>query len=67
MSGDPFLVMGNGLWPSVASDQTMLCSVGSGTQDWQLVKVDRTGQVVASYGEPQEFFPFFSLDSGASG
>jgi Tol biopolymer transport system component len=60
--GDPFLVMGEGLWPSVSRDGTLLCGTGSGVQDWQLVKVDRTGNEVARYGEPQEFFPFLSLD-----
>ncbi|MEN8008520.1 MAG: protein kinase [Candidatus Krumholzibacteriota bacterium] len=61
LDGDPFLVMGRGLWPSVAGDRTLLCTIGSDVQEWQLVKVDRTGKVVASFGEPQEFYPFFSL------
>jgi serine/threonine protein kinase/dipeptidyl aminopeptidase/acylaminoacyl peptidase len=58
---EPFLVVGKGLWPSVATDRTLLCSTGSNVLNWQLVKCDRTGRVVSTHGEPQEFYPFFSL------
>ena len=60
--GEPFLVLGDGLWPSVADDGTLLCGTGSGTMSWQLVKCDRTGRVISNHGKPQDFFPFFTLD-----
>jgi len=59
--GDPFLVVGNGRSPTVAKDRTLLCATGRAHQDWQLVKVDRTGKVVSTFGQSQEYYPFFSL------
>lgn len=61
VTGEPFLVVGEGQWPSVSHDQTLLCTTGSGVLNWQLVRCDRSGQVVARYGELQDAIPFFAL------
>jgi len=62
VGGEPFLVVSEGLWPSVSGDRTLLCATGSGVLNWQLVRCDRSGRVVASYGEAQDMRPFFALD-----
>ena len=36
-------------------------ATGSGKLNWQLVRCDRNGRVVATYGEAQDVTPFFSL------
>lgn len=61
-TGDPFLVVGEGLWPSIAADGTLLCATGDGVRTWQVTRLDREGDVLATYGEPQDMLPFFSLD-----
>ncbi len=63
VKGEPFLVVSKGLWPSVSGDRTLLCATGSGVLNWQLVRCDRSGRVIANYGEAQNVTPFFALDS----
>ncbi|MDX2472989.1 MAG: protein kinase [Candidatus Krumholzibacteria bacterium] len=64
VAGEPFLVVGEGQWPSVTHEQTLLCTTGSGVVNWQLVRCNRNGQVEAEYGESQTADPFFALDPG---
>jgi hypothetical protein len=63
VGGEPFLVVSDGIWPSVSGDRTLLCATGSGVLSWQVVRCDRSGRVVATYGEAQDVMPFFALDS----
>ncbi len=54
ISGQPFLIDAEGITPSVSDDQRLIYSIGTrGNQD-ELVRVDRTGQVMATIGQPQE-------------
>jgi len=64
VGGDPFLVIGHGRWPSVSQDGTLVCVTGGSIDNWQLVRCDSNGRVLETYGEPQSYLPFFSLDPG---
>jgi serine/threonine protein kinase len=65
VEGEAFLVVGDGLWPSVSRDQTLLCGSGNSVSTWQVVECDRGGRVVARHGEPQALRPFMALDPAA--
>jgi eukaryotic-like serine/threonine-protein kinase len=52
-TGDPFLVVENGVRPTVSSDGTLVYRVDTG-QKTQLVRTDRAGKVLDVIGEPNE-------------
>ena len=60
--GDPFLVVENGMWPSMSRDGTLVYGVYQGAQ--QLVWVDRLGDIAGTIGQPQGriFGPTVSRD-----
>jgi Tol biopolymer transport system component len=53
VTGDPFLLDSNGAFPSVATDGSLLYSVGSAGGLQQLVLVNRKGEVLSRIGQPQ--------------
>ncbi len=60
--GAPFLVVSHGLWPSVSQDGTLVCATGDGHRSWQLARLDRRGEITATYGSPKDLLPFFAVD-----
>ncbi len=63
VTGEPFLVVGNGNWPSISSDGTLLYSE-EGESRFQAILLNRKGEVEDTLGEPQVWLrhPRFSPD-----
>jgi serine/threonine protein kinase len=63
-TGDPFLVVADSSWPSVAADGTLVYVQGAGVAETQLALVDRRGEVQSVIGQPQRglFGPKLSPD-----
>ena len=61
ISGQPFRIAAEGVWPTVSLDQRLSYKIGSSGFQYELVRVDRTGQAVATIGQPQEGMLFLSL------
>ncbi len=60
-TGEPFLVLPGGNFPSVSEDGTLLTALGTGSGMEQLVWVDRSGAIGANVGQPQPDIMFVSL------
>ncbi len=54
VTGAPFLVTSNALSPSVAGDGTLVFRAGSGSSTRQLAWLDRSGNTIATIGDPEE-------------
>ncbi len=54
VTGEPFLVVPDANYPSVADDGTLLYVRRAGSVPLQLVWVDRSGKVLGAIGEPQQ-------------
>jgi eukaryotic-like serine/threonine-protein kinase len=53
-TGQPFMVSGNGMLPSVSADGTLLYVTPAPPGESHLVWVDRSGRIESSIGEPQK-------------
>ena len=53
ISGDPFRIVANVSWPSVSRDLTLIYRINAFGGLRELVRVDRTGQVITTLGQPQ--------------
>ena len=61
ISGEPFRIAAEGVWPTVSLDQRLSYKVGSSGFQHELVRVYRTGQAVATIGQPQEWMHELAL------
>ncbi len=62
-TAEPFLVLEDGQAPSVSRDGTLVCARGSSERRWQLVRSDRSGEIVERYGDAHRYLPFFDVDA----
>ena len=53
ITGDPFLIDAEGVWPSVSRDGRLSYWIDTFGILRELVRVDRTGQVIGTIGQPQ--------------
>ncbi len=61
VTGEPFLAVPGGAWPSVSTDGTLVSSFGSVSSIRQPVWVDRTGEIGEAVGQPQQDMIFVRL------
>ncbi len=63
VTGDPFLVVAEGAWPSVSSDGTLVYTTESEAK-LELVLLNRKGEILRRLGQPRRYYrhPRFSPD-----
>ncbi|MDA2938615.1 hypothetical protein MYX75_10175, partial [Acidobacteria bacterium AH-259-A15] len=61
VTGEPFLMVPEAMYPSVSSDRTLIYVRRASTALTQMVWVNRSGQVESAIGQPQRQWPFPAL------